>query len=207
MKNSSVISAIIGGTFFAVPYLALSAPILPSLAIGACAFGAGELMFHATESKRLKDINRSLYNDLQEAKNKNNQILIMSKKVEDQELRNNIIEINKTVSKIITSIENEPKKAKNMSNFFDYYLPVTLNILKRYDDIENQSLNSLDGKEFMEKTRKMIEKVNGAFKTQLSNMYQSEIVDTNAELKVFDSMLRADGFDTEIDFKKMKGDK
>ena len=131
MKNSSVISAIIGGTFFAIPYLALSAPILPSLAIGACAFGAGELMFHATESKRLKDVNRSLYNDLQEAKNKNNKILIMSKKVEDQELRNNIIEINKTVSKIITSIENEPKKAKNMNNFFDYYLPVTLNILKR----------------------------------------------------------------------------
>ena len=109
MKNSSVISAIIGGTFFAIPYLALSAPILPSLAIGACAFGAGELMFHATESKRLKDINRSLYNDLQEAKNKNNQILIMSKKVEDQELSPADKEKIEKVLKETTISENKKK--------------------------------------------------------------------------------------------------
>ena len=43
MKNSEIASAIVGGTFFAVPYLALSIPIVPSLLIGACAFAAGEL--------------------------------------------------------------------------------------------------------------------------------------------------------------------
>ena len=41
MKNSEIISAIVGGTFFALPYLALSMPIIPSLAIGAAAFAAG----------------------------------------------------------------------------------------------------------------------------------------------------------------------
>ena len=44
MKNSEVISAVVGGAFFAVPYLALSVPILPSLAIGATAFVAGEFI-------------------------------------------------------------------------------------------------------------------------------------------------------------------
>lgn len=207
MKNSSIVSAIIGGTFFAVPYLGLSVGVLPSLAIGAAAFGAGELILHTTESSKLKDINRNLYNDLEEAKKKNSEILGMAKKVEDAELRKNIVEINDTVSKIIDTIEKEPKKAKNMNNFFDYYLPVTLNIVKRYDEIENQRLSSEDGKEFMLKTKNMVSKVNGAFKTQLANLYQSDIVDTNAEMKVFDSMLKADGYDAEIDFKNKKGDK
>ena len=45
MKNSEIASALVGGAFFAVPYLALSIPIVPSLVIGACAFAAGELVF------------------------------------------------------------------------------------------------------------------------------------------------------------------
>ena len=45
MKNSSFLSAIVGGAFFAVPYLGLSVGIIPSLALGAGAFGASELIF------------------------------------------------------------------------------------------------------------------------------------------------------------------
>ena len=44
MKHKDTVAAIIGSSFFAVPYLALSVPILPSLAIGVGAFFAGELL-------------------------------------------------------------------------------------------------------------------------------------------------------------------
>ena len=88
-----------------------------------------------------------------------------------------------------------------MDNFFNYYLPVTYNILKKYDEIENQKLNSDEGKKFMQQTESMIEKINNAFKSQLSNLYQADIVDTDAEMKVFETMLKADGYDTSNDFK------
>ena len=39
MKNKEILSAVIGGAFFAVPYLVLSAPMVPSILIGAAAFG------------------------------------------------------------------------------------------------------------------------------------------------------------------------
>ena len=126
----------------------------------------------------------------------------MIAKVENSELQKNIKEINETVAKIIYTIEKKPSKYKKMNNFFDYYLPVTLNILKRYDDIENQRLVSEDGKKFMKQTESMIEKINNAFKNQLSNLYQSDIVDTDAEMKVFESMLEADGYDTNNEFGK-----
>ena len=44
MKYKDVTSAIVGTTFFAIPYLLLSTTILPSLVIGAAAFGATELV-------------------------------------------------------------------------------------------------------------------------------------------------------------------
>ena len=202
MKNASVISAIIGGTFFAIPYLALSAGILPSLAIGACAFGAGELILKDREKSTLKDQNRSLYDTLVDAKKQNEQIAKMIAKIEDEEMKKDIQEIHETTTKIISTVESNPKKIKNMNNFFDYYLPVTLNIIKRYDEIENQKLSSEEGKDFMVQTKDMIKKINSAFKTQLSNLYSSEIINTDAEMKVFETMLKADGYDNTSDFKK-----
>ena len=53
----------------------------------------------------------------------------------------------------------------------------------------------------MTQTKNMMEKINDAFKNQLSNLYQSDIVDTDAEMKVFEGMLKADGYDTSNDFK------
>mgnify|MGYP003469595817 CR=1 FL=1 len=75
MKNSEIASAIVGGTFFAVPYLALSIPIVPSLVIGACAFAAGELVFRTDVVASLKETNNSLYETLENAKRQNKHII------------------------------------------------------------------------------------------------------------------------------------
>lgn len=81
-------------------------------------------------------------------------------------------------------------------------MPVTINILTKYDEIENQKLNTEDSKKFMESTQKMVKKINEAFKKQLSNLYQSDMIDTDAEMKVFDTMLKSDGYDVDDnDFK------
>ena len=125
----------------------------------------------------------------------------MVNKIEDAELRQNIRDVSDTITKIIDTIENNPKKQQKMNNFFEYYLPITLNILKRYDEIENQRLVSDDSKKFMSQTKDMMKKINNAFKNQLSNLYQSDIVDTDAEMKVFEGMLKVDGYDTSTDFK------
>ena len=201
MKNSGIVSAIIGGAFFLLFYLGLSVGLLQSLAIGACAFGAGELVLHDKNKKELKETNRSLYDTLTDAKQKNNEIVKMVPKIEDRELQKDIREINETVTKIISTVEEKPEKYKKMNNFFNYYLPVTLTILKKYDEIENQNLVTQEGRKFMTQAKSMIGKINSAFKNQLSNLYQSDMVDTDAEMKVFETMLKADGYDTSDEFK------
>ena len=89
---------------------------------------------------------------------------------------------------------------KQANNFLNYYLPVTIKIIQRYDEIENQKLTTKDSKKFMSSIQEMITKIKVAFENQLSNLYQSDMIDTDAEIKVFESMLKLDGFTDEIDF-------
>lgn len=179
--------------------------LIPSIAIGGVAFGAGELLLHSKDVVQYK--NKTLQENLKDAKQKNIQIANMIPKVEDQNLKNRIREINETITKIIDTLQNKPYMGKKMNSFFEYYLPTTLNILKKYDEIENQKLGSEDSKKFMAKTQNMIEKINSAFKNQLNSLYQSEIVDTDAEMKVLDNLLKADGYSAEDDFEIKKEDK
>ena len=100
--------------------------MLPSLVIGASAFGAGELILSKTEKTKQEKLN--IYEALNEAKNTNTKIQKMVSQVENSELAKNISEIHVTVSKIIETVEKKPDSYKKMNNFFNYYLPVTINI-------------------------------------------------------------------------------
>lgn len=205
MKNSEIVSAVVGGTFFAVPYLALAVPLAPSLAIGAAAFVAGELVFRTDYVKTLKETNISLYNILQNAKKDNKHISEMIPKIDDDGIKKDLKEINDTVDKIIKTIEKNPEKEKKLKNFFDYYLPVTVKLVDRFNEIEDQNISSKDSKKFYENTSKTIEEINSVFKKFLNNLYESDMLDTNVEIKVLNSMLKSDGLDSNsIDVKEDK---
>lgn len=194
MKNKEIVSAIVGGAFFAIPYVGLSIALIPSLVIGATAFGASELVFADTKVKEdLKSSNKPLYVKVNQAKKQNKEILDLIPKVEKEEVRKNLNDIHSTVNKILDVVEKNPKKAKGLNNFFDYYLPVLTKIVNRYDEIENQRLVSKEGKTFMNRADQMIADTNNAFKSILSNLYEADITDADADMKVYNLMLKADG--------------
>lgn len=198
MKNKEIASAVVGGTFFAIPYLAVALPLLPSILLGTSAFMATELVLSGLKKEEdLSVTNKPLFLTLQDAKKQNNKILETVPLVEDKVVRDNLIDINKTVDKIITTVSKKQKKKKEIDNLFDYYLPVLVKIIKRYDEIENQNLKSKESKKFMESTNKMIEEAKDAFHNILSNLYESDIVDADAEMKVFMTMVKADGLQNE----------
>ena len=202
MKKGYIFSAILGVTFFAVPYLALGVQLIPSLAISAAAYGAGTLIFKDRSKIDYSTKNTNLYEILKNAKSQTTQIFDISKQLEDRELVANVQDICNTSNKIIDTLSKNPGKLTQVNNFINYYLPVTIKILQRYDEIENQRLNSEESQKFMKSVRDMIAKIKEAFHEQLNNMYQAEIIDTDAELKVFEEMLKSDGFLGDINIKK-----
>lgn len=194
MKNKEIVSAVLGGAFFAVPYLGLSVALGPALVIGCAAFGASELMLSGVKNKEtLRDTDRPLYMKVSTAKKENKEILNLIPKVEKEETRKNLNNIHDTVNRILEVVENNPKKASKLNNFFDYYLPVIIKIVNRYDEVENQKLTSKEGKDFMDKADKMIGETGKAFDKILSSLYQKDLMDADAEMKVYNMMLKADG--------------
>ena len=194
MRNKEVVSAIIGSAFFAVPYVGMSIALAPALVIGCAAFGASELVLSGIKGKEsLKDVDRELYNKITKAKKQNREILDLVPKVESKETKKNLMEIYDTVIKILNTVQFNPKKAKKINNFFDYYLPVLIKIVSKYDEVENQKLKSQEGKDFLVKADKMIKDTNSAFSNILASLYQSDIIDADADMKVYDLMLKADG--------------
>ena len=201
MKKKYMYSCLLGGAFFAVPYLALGISAIPSAAIGIAAYGAGVLLFN---DKQKVDISSNItMEDKQTLKTAKELAIKMNRiinELEEPKIVQNARKICDTSNKIIETVEKKPNKLKNIRNFLNYYLPVTIKILERYDEIENQKLDTESAKRFMDSVEEMIDKIKKAFEEQLSNIYQTEMVDTDAELKVFESMLKSDGFLDEIDF-------
>lgn len=203
MKKGAIFSAIIGGTFFAIPYIAMDVALLPSTLIAVAAFGAGNLILGDIGKKEVtlgEDSKKTLSETISVARKQNASIYSMMNKIDDVSLVRTISEIHDTADKIIDTISKDPKKQKLANKFFTYYLPSTLNFLIKYDEIENQRLNTEESKEFMNSAEEMMKKISESFKVQLSNLYRSDMIDTDAEMKVFDTMLKTDGIDSNNDF-------
>ena len=194
MKNKNIVSGVVGAGFFAVGYLALALPIAPALAVGAIAFGASELVI--SSNKKIEEKFEPTFKErISLARKQIVYLKDMVNKIDDESVSKDLDEITKTSNKIINRIEENELQNKSANKFMDYYLPVCVKIVSRYDEIENQSLTSKDSKEFMNNTGNILKATNKAFKRILNSLYQSELIDADAEMKVYNTMLTADGFD------------
>ena len=192
MKNKNVISSVIGASFFAIGYLALAVPIAPALVLGVASFTASELIISGSKKEEIKELTHKEKMNL--AKDEIKHIKDMISKIENKDIIESLEEIVKSSNKIISFIDKNKLKNKTVTKFLDYYLPVTVKIVDRYDEIENQSLTSSESKKFMKDTVKIIGDTSIAFKKILDSLYQSDIVNADAEMKVFDTILKSDGY-------------
>lgn len=201
MKNKEIISGVVGAGFFALGYLAMSIAIVPSLAIGGAAYVASELLLTGKE-KVVDNLEEKTYKErINEAYNQNKHIIEMIKEIDSDDVKENLKDITNTTSKILKTIEKNKLNNKTTYKFLDYYLPVCVSIIDRYDEIENQDLTSSDSKKFMENSSKMIKETNIAFKKILNSLYQKDIYNNEAEMKVYNQMLKEDGYNNELDLK------
>ena len=195
MKHREVLSGLLGGTFFAATYLAMGIPIIPSLAFGAAAFLGGELLMSKKDIFTFDSVDeKNVDKVLNDAKKKNKYIQEMTAKIDDSDVRGYLKEINSTTAKIIQTVSKNKKKIKQSEKFFTYYLPITVGIVGKYDEIENQKLSSKDAKKFFESAHESLKEINTSFKTILNNLYESDIENATVDMKVLNNILKSDGF-------------
>lgn len=195
MKMSYIISIVIGIACFCLMYLGIDLNIIFSALISVGIYFACTMIFNKKEDMQtIVDAEFVEYQKIySEAISVIRKIEMLEPQIESDTIKNNIRDISDTVNKIIASLKENPKKSKQVRKFIEYYLPFTLNILTQYNTIEDQELTSKESKEFMQKVEKMLDRVKDACEMQLNNMYESDLLNTNADIKVFETMLKSDG--------------
>ena len=205
MKNKEIISGVVGASFFAVGYLALSVTLLPSLALGAGAYLASELVLTGKKKEEIITGELSLKDKIKNARLENKHIKEMKDEINNIEVKQHLEDIYKTTNKILNTIEKNNLSNRTTNKFLDYYLPVCVNIIDRYDEIENQELTSKDSKQFLSNSAKMVAETSLAFRKILNSLYQNDIENNEAEMKVYNQMLKTDGYNSD-DLKVKDGD-
>ena len=205
MKNKNVISGVVGAGFFAIGYLGLMVPLAPALALGAASFVATELVISSSK-KEVEEKELTIKEKIEISRRSSKHIKDMTLNIEDEETKKDLEEIVKTTTRILDTVEKNNLHNRTVNKFLDYYLPVSVKIVDRYDEIENQKLTSNDSKKFMMDSKKIISDTNKAFKKILNSLYQSDILNADAEMKVYNSILKADGYENEIELEDGEND-
>jgi len=143
------------------------------------------------EERALKDLNERIDLHIIE-------IEILRNSIDDGFISGNLAGIKDSLDKIKTRLNDEAqksrqKKAEQLSQFFDYYMPTTIKILNSYNRIEKQNItgeNALETKKRVEESLPFIKK---AFEKELDNMFSEEMLDITTDIDVIEAMLSKDG--------------
>lgn len=114
-------------------------------------------------------------------------------RIPDEELSRNMDEIDRTAREIFRAVAEQPGKAPQIRRFMDYYLPTTLKMLSGYSKMNERNVTGTRA----DATRKQIEDATDvvvkAFKKQLNNLYQDDILDISTDVEVLETLLKSDG--------------
>ena len=113
--------------------------------------------------------------------------------IENQKVSDQIDQIEILTGKILRLLEERPEKAGELRSFMNYYLPQTLKILENYATLEAQGIQGENIAAAKQKIEGMMDKVVEGYETQLDKLFEGDVLDISADLKVMESMLAKDG--------------
>lgn len=102
--------------------------------------------------------------------------------------------------KIFREVEAHPEKQKQASTFFDYYLPTTLKLLGTYTEFEAAGIEGENLRQAKARIESIMDTLLQNFERQLDELYRSEAMDVDADIRVMESMLGRDLSSVERDF-------
>ncbi len=114
--------------------------------------------------------------------------------IPDEALSEDIDRMERASADIFHYIADHPQKAPQIRKFMNYYLPTTLKLLNSYERLSKQSVKGENITSTMFNIAGMMHTVADAFEKQLDSLFTDEAMDISADITVFESMLKQEGF-------------
>lgn len=114
--------------------------------------------------------------------------------IPDESLSECIDRMERSSEDIFKYISANPVKAPQIRKFMNYYLPTTLKLLGSYQRLAGQSVKGENITSTMFNIAGMMHTVADAFEKQLDSLFSDEAMDISADITVFETMLKQEGF-------------
>lgn len=113
--------------------------------------------------------------------------------IEDAEISNDIVRLERVSAKIFEEVKADPKKLPQIRKFMDYYLPTTLKLLNAYDRASGAGISGENVDATIAKVEGMMKTIVAAFEKQLDSLYGSEALDISTDITVLETMMAREG--------------
>ena len=127
--------------------------------------------------------------------------------IPDEALSEDITRMERASADIFRFIADHPEKAPQIRKFMNYYLPTTLKLLNSYQRLSQQSVKGENITSTLFNIAGMMHTVADAFEKQLDALFSEEAMDISADITVFETLLKQEGFVDEDKEEKPAGTK
>jgi len=127
-------------------------------------------------------------------------LLLLNDEIPDERMSAQIDLIERLTTQIFDCVKEHPEKLKQIRQFLNYYLPTTIKLMEQYVTLQNQSVKTENITEGMQKIEDLLDKVIVAFQRQLDALFESDVVDITADIRVMEQMMASEGLTEKKDF-------
>ena len=128
------------------------------------------------------------------------QIRQLNDRIADETLSLKIDRIEQVSGRIFKAIEDTPAKKDAAGTFLNYYLPTTLKLLENYADFEEAGVSGENLSQAKSRIAATMDNIVAGFEHQLDELYRTDAMDVDSDIRVMETMLRRDTASAADDF-------
>ena len=120
--------------------------------------------------------------------------------IPDEVLSGQMDELDRLCVQIFKTVSEKPQKASQIRKFMNYYLPTTLKLLENYASFEEAGVSGENLSQAKAKIEKTMDSIVAGFEHQLDELYRTDAMDIDSDIRVMETMLRRDTASVADDF-------
>lgn len=120
--------------------------------------------------------------------------------IQDAAISAQIERLSQVSGKIFQQVQKNPSQLPQIRKFMSYYLPTTLKLLENYASFEEAGVSGENLSQAKAKIEKTMDSIVAGFEHQLDELYRTDAMDIDSDIRVMETMLRRDTASVADDF-------
>ena len=113
--------------------------------------------------------------------------------ISDRDLAKQLNRMQRTAKNLLANLEQNPDRIPLAYKFIDYYQDRAVKLVKQYQDLEATQLTTDKIRDLKDKMKMTLAALDEAYKDQFEHVLNDQIISADAELKVMEQQLDAEG--------------